>query len=95
MDTYDLQPIALINDDDVEYNALTHEKNLHAFKNDRMKVYPLVPKQSAFEGAKTIQTTPIFLYSAISTASPHLRQYIMGCTYIELTNDMAMLLNQD
>ncbi|CEG78063.1 hypothetical protein RMATCC62417_12721 [Rhizopus microsporus] len=56
MNTYDLQPIALINDDDVEYNALTHEKNLHTYKNDRMKVYLLVPKQSAFEGAKTILT---------------------------------------
>ncbi|CEP17759.1 hypothetical protein [Parasitella parasitica] len=95
MDTYDLQPIALINDGDVEYNALTHEKNLHAFKNDTMKVYPLVPKQSAFEGAKTIQTAPISLYSAISTGPPYLRQHIMYCTYIELTNDMAMFLNQD
>ncbi|KAI9251468.1 hypothetical protein BDA99DRAFT_541456 [Phascolomyces articulosus] len=95
MDTYDLQPIALINDGDVEYNALTHEKNLHAFKNDRMKVYPLVPKQSAFEGAKTIQTASISLYSAISTGPPYLRQHIMNCTYIELTNDMAMFLKQD
>lgn len=95
MDTYDLQPIALINDDDVEYNALTHEKNLHAFKNDRMKVYPLILKQSAFEGAKTIQTVPISLYSAISTAPPHLRKHFMNCTYIELINDMAMFLNQD
>ena len=60
MDTYDLQPIALINDDDVEYNALTHEKHLHAFKNDRMMVYPLVPKRNAPEGTKTIQTAPMW-----------------------------------
>lgn len=52
MDTHDLQHIVLINDDDSEYNALTHMKNLHAYKNDRMKVYPLVPKQSAFERGK-------------------------------------------
>ncbi|KAL0073752.1 hypothetical protein J3Q64DRAFT_1745009 [Phycomyces blakesleeanus] len=94
MDTYNLRPIALINDD-VEYNPLTHEKNLHAFKKDRMKVYPLVPKQSPFEEAKTVQTAPISLYSAISTGSPYLRQHIMNYTYIELTNDMPMFLNQD
>ncbi|CAO3700721.1 unnamed protein product [Rhizopus stolonifer] len=52
MDTYDLQPIASINDDDVEYNAPTHEKNLHAYQNDRMKMYPSVPKQSTFEGGQ-------------------------------------------
>lgn len=95
MNSFELQPIALINDVGVEYNALTHEKNVHAFKNDRMKVYPLVPKQSTFEGEETIKTAPISLYSAISTAPPYLRQYIMNCTYIELTNDMTMFLNQD
>ncbi|CEI88302.1 hypothetical protein RMCBS344292_02693 [Rhizopus microsporus] len=74
MDTHDLQHIVLINDDDSEYNALTHMKNLHAYKNDRMKVYPL---------------------SAVSAGPSHLRQHVMNCTYIELTNDMTTFLNQD
>ncbi|CEG63056.1 hypothetical protein RMATCC62417_00265 [Rhizopus microsporus] len=95
MDTYGLQPIVLSNDDDVEYNALTQVKNLHAYKNDRMKVYPLVPKQSAFEGAKTIQTTSMPLYSAANAGPLHLRQRVMNCTYIESTNDMTTFLNQD
>lgn len=52
MNTYGLHRIALMNYDNVKYNALAHEKNLHAYKNDRMKVCPLFTKQSAFEEGK-------------------------------------------
>ncbi|RCH81480.1 hypothetical protein CU097_001924, partial [Rhizopus azygosporus] len=60
-----------------------------------MKVYLLVPKQSAFEGAKTIQTTSMPLYSAANAGPLHLRQHVMNCTYIGPTNNMTTFLNQD
>lgn len=45
MDRYYTRTVVLIDDDQVEYNAITHEKDFNGYKNNTIQAYCLVPKK--------------------------------------------------
>ncbi|KAG0162233.1 hypothetical protein DFQ30_002570, partial [Apophysomyces sp. BC1015] len=106
MDAYKLRPIKIINENKVEANALTHERNLWSCSHGNMQVSPVVPGKK--RKLDTTSACDVRLKSGHDTAAMSLNASLFGAlssgpyakhfldeAYIEISEDLANFLNQD
>ncbi|SAM07889.1 hypothetical protein [Absidia glauca] len=94
MDAYGLRPIAIINEHQVETNALTHSSNLPACINGDMKITATAPlKKRKLDSVSGLVCLDASLIGALSSG-PY-ADHFLNEPYIELNDELATFLNQD
>ncbi|KAI9481143.1 MAG: hypothetical protein EXX96DRAFT_634944 [Benjaminiella poitrasii] len=96
MDSYNLRPLSMFNEENIELNSLTNEKNLNKHNGNSMKTSAIVPAKHKYKQASiSVHSLSSYLYSAISCGPPYLRSHIINSDYFELDHNIAKFLNQN